>query len=143
MLGPRGTGKSTWLTQVYPDAEVLDLLKDELFRKFSARPERVREWAEGNPGKKVFVIDEIQKVPQILDEVHLLIEKHKDRVFIMTGSSARKLRREGVNLLGGRAALKRMHPFMAGELGPGHTVVTVAVDTGLKYLAGDLYGLGG
>ena len=117
LFGPRGTGKSTLLQQTFPAALRLDLLTPENHRAYTARPERLRDLVTGNPGHKTFVIDEVQRVPAVLDVVHELIEARKDLRFIMTGSSARKLRRAGVNLLAGRAVQCFLHPFMAVELG--------------------------
>jgi predicted AAA+ superfamily ATPase len=117
LFGPRGTGKSTWLKQYYPDAYWIDLLDPEIFRFFSAKPEQLRNVIEAHREKKIVVIDEVQRVPDILHVVHSLIEDKKGYQFIMTGSSARKLRQEGVNLLGGRAFLRYMPPFFASELG--------------------------
>ena len=119
LLGPRGTGKSTWLRQTFPDAIYVDLLDQEAFRTYLARPERLGEVVAGRPRARTVIVDEIQKVPSLLDEVHRLIEaKGRDRVqFILTGSSARKLKRGGTDLLAGRAVLKTLHPFLAAELG--------------------------
>jgi predicted AAA+ superfamily ATPase len=117
LLGPRGTGK-TWLTQrCFPEALRVDLLEPETLRLLSARPERLREVIAARPEVLQVVIDEVQKLPELLEVVHLLIEEKQGIQFIFTGSSARKLRRTGVNLLGGRAAQKSLHPFMASELG--------------------------
>lgn len=115
LFGPRGTGKSTWLKQHYPDAVMIDLLAPEVFRAYSARPERLRDISTGAEGN-VIIIDEVQKIPELLDVVHELIEGGGEFQFILTGSSARKLRRTGVDLLAGRAIVKTMHPFMAAEL---------------------------
>jgi uncharacterized protein len=117
LIGPRGTGKSTWLKEHYPDAFWVDLLDPESFRLFSTAPEKLKEILKAQPGQKVVVIDEVQKVPELLDVVHGMIEEKKGYQFILTGSSARKLKKQGVNLLGGRALLKHMTPFYAGELG--------------------------
>lgn len=117
LFGPRGTGKSTWLIRKYENALYIDLLSPESYRLYMARPERLEDYIEGNPDKSIIVIDEIQKVPQLLDVVHRLIEKKKELKFILTGSSSRKLKRTGVDLLAGRALLKTFHPFMAAELG--------------------------
>ncbi|MBI4398586.1 MAG: ATP-binding protein [Candidatus Omnitrophica bacterium] len=117
LFGPRGTGKTTWLHQQVPDALTFDLLQPDLFRTFSARPERLREAIEGYPEKKHILVDEIQKIPELLPVVHSLIEKNSTRQFILTGSSARKLKRTGVDLLAGRALYASLHPFMAKELG--------------------------
>ncbi len=116
LFGPRGTGKSTWLKQYYTDAEVIDLLAPEVFREYSARPERLREVTSGASSNTI-IIDEVQKVPELLDVVHELIERGTGLHFVLTGSSARKLKRTGVDLLAGRAIVKTMHPFMAAELG--------------------------
>ena len=122
LFGPRGTGKSTWLKQNFPDAEMIDLLAPDVFRRFSARPERLREVTRGTKSKTI-IIDEIQKIPELLDVVHELIENKAGRQFVLTGSSARKLRRTGVDLLAGRAIVKTMHPFMAAELGKSFSLV--------------------
>ncbi len=116
LFGPRGTGKSTWLGMRFPNAVSVDLLSPGSYRLFSAKPERIHEIIQGNPEKNTVIIDEIQIVPQLLDVVHQLLESRKDLKFILTGSSSRKLKREGVDLLAGRAALKTMHPFMISEL---------------------------
>ncbi len=117
LFGPRGTGK-TWLTRMcFPQALLVDLLEPETLRSLSARPERLRELIAGRPAVQHVVIDEVQKLPELLEVVHLLIEEKRDVQFILTGSSTRKLRRGVVNLSGGRAAQKSLHPFMAGELG--------------------------
>ncbi|NOX45342.1 MAG: ATP-binding protein [Chlorobi bacterium] len=118
LFGPRGTGKSTWLKMRYTkDVLYIDLLSPELFRLYTARPERLNELIEGNPDKGIVIIDEIQKVPMLLDVVHQIIESNKDIRFILTGSSSRKLKRTGIDLLAGRAAYKTLHTFMASELG--------------------------
>lgn len=117
IFGPRGTGKSTWLKKKYPDAYLIDLLDDEIFRNHIAHPERIKETVKANPQTTCYIIDEVQKAPSILDSIHSLIEEYKTHQFILTGSSARKLRRGGVNLLAGRALLTNFHPFIASELG--------------------------
>jgi uncharacterized protein len=117
LLGPRGTGKSLWTERTFPDALRIDLLEPDVFRTFSARPERLRETVLARPGLRDVVIDEIQKVPELLSSVHALIEKKRRLRFILTGSSARKLKRAGVDLLAGRAVVRSLHPYMAAELG--------------------------
>jgi len=117
IFGPRGTGKSTWLKKTFPNAYLVDLLDDSTFRNHVAHPERIKQIVEANPGTKSYIIDEVQKAPALLDSIHSLIESYKTHQFILTGSSARKLRRGGVNLLAGRALLTHFHPFMAAELG--------------------------
>ena len=118
LFGPRGTGKSTWLRQTFPDAIYIDLLDQESFRTYLARPEHLSEVIAGNTQAEAVIVDEIQKIPSLLDEVHRLIESKGKRrpQFILTGSSARKLKRGGTDLLAGRAVLKTLHPFLASEL---------------------------
>ena len=94
----------------------MDLLEPALHRSLNARPERLRELLAGSPAVDTVVIDEIQRIPELLTVVHALLEEPSPRRFILTGSSARKLRRGGVDLLGGRAVQRTMHPFMAAEL---------------------------
>lgn len=117
LLGPRGTGKTSWCEHQYPDALRIDLLNPVISRRYAAEPEYLIERVAAQPHAAEIVIDEIQKVPSLLEVVHLLIERKTGQQFILTGSSARKLRRQGVNLLGGRALHKHMHPYMAAELG--------------------------
>ncbi|MBI4057370.1 MAG: ATP-binding protein [Elusimicrobia bacterium] len=119
LFGPRGTGKSTWLKENFPKALFVDLLDPDSYRTYLNNPERLRQLVVGHPGAVQVVVDEVQKVPALLDMVHLLIEEKSRRPlqFILTGSSSRKLKRAGVDLLAGRALLKTLHPFMASELG--------------------------
>lgn len=117
LFGPRGTGKTTWLKKHYPKALWIDLLDPEEERKFSMHPELLKELVLPYGNSHVIVIDEVQKVPEILDVVHGLIEMKKGWQFVLTGSSSRKLRRSGVNLMAGRALWKHFHPFTFQELG--------------------------
>lgn len=117
LFGPRGTGKSTWLGMVFPDALVVDLLAPDVERRFLARPERLGELVAAHPEAEVVVVDEVQKAPKLLDVVHQLVERSPRPRFVLTGSSSRRLKREGVDLLAGRAVLRAMPPFMAAELG--------------------------
>lgn len=117
LFGPRGTGKTMWLKENLTNAIFVDLLDPEVYRGYSARPERLIEVSEAQDAGTTVVIDEIQKVPNLLDVVHKLIEQRSGRRFVLTGSSARKLKRSGIDLLAGRAVVKTMHPFMAAELG--------------------------
>ena len=117
LFGPRGTGKSTWLAQEFPDALRLDLLSPDVLRTYQARPERLRERIAAEPGVNTVVIDEVQKAPQLLDVVHSLVEERAGPRFVLTGSSARKLRHGAANLLGGRLVAAQMPPFLAAELG--------------------------
>lgn len=117
LFGPRGTGKSSWVQETLPGAIYIDLLASDIYLELLASPQRLE--AHIPPDFRGWVIiDEVQKVPAVLDEVHRLIEKEKRRLrFALTGSSARKLRRKGVNLLAGRAVTKGMYPLTARELG--------------------------
>jgi predicted AAA+ superfamily ATPase len=118
LFGQRGTGKSTLLKNHFGDEALeLSLLDSRLNFQLSKAPWELRELVMARkPHQKVVVIDEIQKVPQLLDEVHRLIEDEKI-VFALTGSSARKLKRVGVNLLAGRAQRFNLYPMTSGELG--------------------------
>ncbi len=116
LLGPRGTGKSTLIKAAFPEALYIDLLQPDTFRNYLAHPERLSETVLANKEKRIVVIDEVQKAPQLLEVVHSLIEKKLGVQFILTGSSARKLRQAGTNLLAGRLLIKNFHPFMASEL---------------------------
>ena len=115
LFGPRGTGKSTWVKTTFPDAVYLDLLDSGLYADLLARPSRLQEYIPSEKDRWI-VIDEVQRVPELLNEVHRLIEDHRVR-FILTGSSARSLRKRGVNLLAGRALTCTMHPLTSRELG--------------------------
>src|SRR5262249_50864033 len=86
------------------------------FRVYSARPEHLRDLVAGQPGKRTVVIDEVQRVPALLSVVHALIERRGHAKFVLTGSSARKLKRTGVDLLAGRAVVRTLHPLMAAEM---------------------------
>lgn len=124
LLGPRGTGKSTWLHQQFDNALWLDLLDTSTYRSLLAHPERLIDVVEANSAKQHIIIDEVQRIPELLHIVHKIIEEKRDQQFILTGSSARKLKREGVDLLAGRAIIKKMHPFIASELGSKFSVET-------------------
>jgi len=117
LFGPRGTGKSTWLRQHFPEALWIDLLDPREQRILRAHPEHLIERLMGDPERTVVVIDEIQKVPTLLDVIHRLIEEQRNVRFVLIGSSARKLRRGASNLLAGRLLQAEMHPFLASELG--------------------------
>lgn len=115
LFGARQTGKSTLLHQRFPDAVYFDLLEADTFRELTARPEYMRQTIPR--GTKLVVIDEVQKLPSLLDEVHLLIESDPRLRFLLTGSSARKMKRGGANLLAGRAWITHLHPLVAAEVG--------------------------
>jgi len=115
LFGPRGVGKTAWLHQQFPDALFFDLLDHHVYTQLMAFPERLGDQIP--QGYKGWVlVDEVQRVPELLNEVHRLIEARRLR-FVLTGSSARKLRRRGVNLMAGRAVTRHMHPLTALELG--------------------------
>jgi predicted AAA+ superfamily ATPase len=127
LLGPRQTGKTFLIRHSLKGARVYDLLDTSIYLALSHRPERISQ--ELTPQDRVVVIDEIQRLPELLNEVHRLIEDRGIR-FLLTGSSARKLRRGGVNLLGGRARTKYLHPLTYRELGSRFDLVR-AVERGL------------
>lgn len=114
LLGPRQTGKTFLIQHTLSKARVYDLLDHSVYLALSQNPGRIAQ--ELMPADRIVVIDEIQRLPELLNEVHRLIEKGGRR-FLLTGSSARKLRRSGVNLLGGRARTKYLHPLTFKELG--------------------------
>ena len=126
MFGARATGKSTWLQEQFPEEEHfwIDLTNPQVERRYARRPEiLLNEWkarsATGDPEKinqQWIIIDEVQKIPEILDVVHVGVQRHKIK-FALTGSSARKLKRGSANMLAGRALSYRMHPLTYRELG--------------------------
>ena len=113
LWGPRQTGKSTLLKHTYPHCKIINLLQPELFSKLSKNPEILRELISD---ESFVLIDEIQKIPALLDEVHYLIEG-QNKVFGLCGSSARKLKRGHANLLGGRARRYELYGLTQPELG--------------------------
>ena len=116
LLGPRGTGKSTWLRALFPDAHLIDLLSEATYQGLLANPASLANQLRAvHPGKWV-IIDEVQRLPALLNEVHRFIEQKRLK-FVLCGSSARKLKRSDVNLLAGRALNRSMHPFVPEELG--------------------------
>lgn len=115
LLGPRQSGKSTLLRSRYPQALYLDLLASDSFRELSRYPESLGERIAAS-GARLVIVDEVQKLPGILDEVQRLIDRNPRLRFILTGSSARKLMRGHANLLGGRALFFRLHPLVSAEL---------------------------
>lgn len=127
LFGPRQTGKSWLVRHSLKDFPVYNLLDNDIYLKLNRDPKRLYE--ELIPKHKFAIIDEIQKLPILLDEVHLLIEEHGIK-FLLTGSSARKLRRGGINLLGGRALIRHLHPLSFHELGDKFNLLK-AVNNGL------------
>jgi len=140
LWGARKTGKSTYLKDKFPSSIVYDFLNTDLFIEFSRQPERLRQElliAQAAKLKHPVILDEVQKVPNILNEVHWLIE-NKNISFILCGSSARKLKRSHANMLGGRAWRYEMFPFVSAELSDFDLLR--ALNHGLipsHYLAGD------
>ena len=114
LFGPRGTGKTLWLKAAYPDAVYIDLLDSQTVFRLSAQPGRIAEFIPPKFTGTV-IIDEVQKIPELLDEIHKLIETTSVQ-FILTGSSPRKLRKMGSNLLAGRALTRNCFPLTAVEL---------------------------
>jgi predicted AAA+ superfamily ATPase len=114
LLGPRQTGKSTLLKTQFPHAIYIDLLHNDTFRMLSRAPETLRELVTSS--QNIVIIDEVQKLPVLLDEVQALIDRDSDLRFILTGSSARKLKRGAANLLGGRALFYSLHPLVSKEV---------------------------
>ena len=127
LFGPRQTGKTFLIAHTLKGVRVHDLLDTSVFLALSQDPSRIEQ--ELGPRERVVVIDEIQRLPVLLNEVHRLIEKRGIR-FLLTGSSARKLRRGGVNLLGGRARTRHLHPLTRKELGE-HFDLGRAIERGL------------
>ncbi len=115
LFGARQTGKSTILEQQFKNAVFFDLLDGDLKRRFRERPALLYEMLQDKPADTVVVIDEIPEVPELLNEVHRLIQKHGLR-FVLCGSSARKLKRKGYNTLGGRAVPCYFYPFVSAEI---------------------------
>lgn len=118
LVGPRGTGKTTWLRQALPHAEWFDLLRMATVLELTRNPERFRARVEARPRGTWVVVDEVPKLPALLDEVQSLIADHGNRYrFALCGSSARKLRRMESNLLAGRVAVRQFFPLTVAELG--------------------------
>lgn len=115
LWGSRQTGKSTLLKTLFPKARLYDLLKTDVRMALLLRPSLLREECEMLDEGELVIIDEVQKVPALLDEVHWLIENRGLR-FVLSGSSARKLRRSGANLLGGRALRRTLFPLVSVEI---------------------------
>ena len=115
LFGARQTGKSTLVKDKFPDAKYFDLLKSDVFERLSRAPWVFREELDLCSPDELVIVDEIQKIPQLLDEVHWLIHNRQLR-FLLCGSSARKLKRCGANLLGGRAIKEVLHPLTSAEI---------------------------
>ena len=137
LFGARQTGKSTLVKEKFPHAKYYDLLKSDVFERLFRAPWQFREELELYSPNELVIVDEIQKIPQLLDEVHWLIHNRRLR-FLLCGSSARKLKRCGANLLGGRAIREVLHPLVSAEI-PDFDIIK-AVNHGLlpdHYLSAD------
>lgn len=134
LFGPRGTGKSTLIEQTLPEARVYDLLDPEEFQRLLREPKII---SQETTSDTLVVIDEIQKLPNLLDEVHRLIAKRK-QTFLLTGSSARKLRKGGANLLAGRAFQAELFPLTSPEI-VDFDLLTYLNTTGLPEFYGQLH----
>ena len=128
LFGPRGTGKSTWIRSRFEGAHVVNLLPPEAMLRYEREPSLLRAEVLARPKAEWIVVDEVQRVPKLLDEVHFLMEADGYRRFVLSGSSARKLKRGGANLLAGRAVLRKLFPLTAAELD-----FSVPVDQVLRY----------
>lgn len=115
LWGARQTGKSTLLKHLFPDAIWFDLLMSDVYRRYQSDPNQFREVILASPLKSVVIVDEIQKIPELLDEIHWLMVNHQIR-FILSGSSPRKIVRSGANLLGGRALRYELYPLIQAEI---------------------------
>lgn len=135
LFGPRQTGKTFWLKRCFPHSPFYNLLLADVFFKISQRPQIIREElnAMGRPPEPI-IIDEIQKLPVLLDEVQHMIEEKGWR-FILTGSSPRKLKRGGGNLLGGRAWTRQMFPLVSAEI-PNYDLGKILNDGALPAIYG-------
>ena len=116
MLGVRGVGKSTWVRSALPSAVRFDLLDEALFTDLLADAALFGRMVSAVPAREWIVVDEVQRLPSLLNEVHRQIAERNVR-FALLGSSARKLKTAGTNLLAGRASRMAMHPLTAAELG--------------------------
>jgi len=126
LFGPRGTGKTTWLRTVLPDAHWVNLLVDRVLVRLVRDPERFAQEVEALPAGSWVVVDEVQKLPALLNEVQDLLVKHRQRQrFALTGSSARKLKRGDINLLAGRVINRKFFPLTAAEMGDDFAVEDV------------------
>lgn len=128
LFGPRGTGKSTWIRTNFPGALTVNLLTQENIVRYEHEPGLLRAQVLTRPTSDWVVIDEVQRIPKLLDEVHYLMEEEGYKRFALTGSSARKLRRGGTNLLAGRAVLRNLYPLTTAE-----TRYSVPVDQLMRY----------
>jgi predicted AAA+ superfamily ATPase len=116
LFGPRGTGKSTWIRSRFRDAVVVNLLAGDTMLRYERDPGQLRAEVLAHPRSQWIVLDEVQRAPKLLDEVHFLMEEKSYKRFALTGSSARKLKRGAANLLAGRAIVKNLFPLTSEEM---------------------------
>ena len=116
LFGPRGAGKSTWIRHAVDAVKTFDLLSEELYQRLLVTPGAFAAELRVVEAGSWVVVDEIQRIPALLNEVHRFIEERQLR-FVLSGSSARRLKQAGVNLLAGRAVRRYMHPFVPEEIG--------------------------
>jgi predicted AAA+ superfamily ATPase len=116
LFGPRGTGKSTWVRSHYPEAVFIDLLPTKTALSYQRNPDQIIQETLALQKDRWIVLDEIQRVPELLNDVHALMENHGYRQFVLTGSSARKLKRGASNLLAGRAITRHLFPLNGAEV---------------------------
>jgi len=128
LFGPRGSGKSTWLRRLHQAAHWVDLLDEGRYQAYLVDPSLFSSELDALPDRSTVVVDEVQRLPNLLNVVHQKIEAKRLR-FALSGSSARKLRRGGVNLLAGRAVMRHLHPYLPEELGQAFRL-SDALDTG-------------
>lgn len=126
LFGPRGVGKSTWVKEYFSPAFEVNLLRQQTYLQMQNEPSLLSQQLAHLTSRDWVFIDEIQKLPNLLDEVHYLMEE-KELRFILTGSSARKLKRSGANLLAGRALTHKMFPFSLREFGFGRSIKELCV----------------
>lgn len=124
LFGVRGVGKSTWTRTVFPDARVIDLLDEAHYQQLLLDPSAFHAELAVTPARVPIVVDEVQRLPPLLNEVHRAIERDRRR-FILLGSSARRLKTAGTNMLGGRAVVTTMYPLLPSELGSDFDLATV------------------
>lgn len=118
LFGPRGTGKSTWIRTALPDAFVVNLLPPDAMLRYEREPAQFAAEVLVHPRDRWIVVDEVQRAPGLLDQVHWLMEEKGYKRFVLTGSSARKLKRGAANLLAGRAIVRSLFPLTTREIGP-------------------------
>ncbi len=135
LLGPRGSGKSTWLRSVFPDAYFFDLLSEETFQRLLANPGHFAGELRSVTTERWVIVDEVQRLPHLLNEVHRFMEEKRMK-FVLCGSSARKMKRAGVNLLAGRALHRSIHPFVPEEFGE-HFDIEAAMQYGCMPIVWD------